>query len=136
MRHGEGHPEPRETLADRSAVLALIIAVVILLASQTREAGGGTRLAYAFAGAFAGAGTILGCARFWPEAIKGRGRTEARRKCDEIRDLLAAEIDSLRPAEQPPVARGRTAMPVAPIRMARGDSRTEDEGDSEIWKAA
>lgn len=105
-----------------SALLALILAVVILLVSRGPESQG-SPVAIGLACALGGAGVAL-AAVCWTSG-KGalRRSTVAREKCDEIRDLLVAELHAFEEEER---------RPVPPIRM----SRNEEQAPADSRKAA
>jgi len=103
---------------ERSAMLALILAVVVLLVSSE----GGSSVAAVLAGALFGGGTVLALVEAKPEWFTvRRARSVAREKCDEVRDLLVAEMRALEQAER---------APIPPIRMRAPDEGEADSGEA------
>ena len=105
------------------ALLALILAVVVLLVYQGPESDP-TMIAVGFAGALAGAGIALAAVCWKPGLFARRRRQSARERCDEIRDLLVAELRAFEQEEE--------RRPAPPIRMRR----TEEPAPADCRKTA
>ena len=104
------------TRTEGSSLLALILAVIVLLVYRGPDSDGSS-IAMGIAGLLVGAGITLAIVQ-WKFDLIVRRASQARERCDEIRDLLIAEQHALEEAER---------RPIPPIRMrANGDSEPAD----------